>query len=90
MTSPAVDKYEPVSLDIKYLTPRELKDIMDNAGMSAADLDNPMATEDPGKAMAAIAWVVTRRTHPGMTLEDAWDVPVALDEVPVDPTNASN
>ncbi len=83
-------KYPPVDVDIKWLTPRELKDIMDNAGLSADDLDNPMGADDPGRALAALAWVITRREFPDLTLDDAWDIPIDLDDNPVDPTSASS
>ncbi len=87
---PAGHKYPPVDVNIKYLTPRELTDLWKNAGLSAEDLDNPMAAEDPGQALAAIAWVVTRREFPDITLEEAWDVPISLDDDDVDPTNAGS
>ena len=83
-------EYPPVNVDIKWLTPRELSDIMANAGLSADDLDNPMDAEDPGRALVAIAWVITRREFPNLTLEDAWDIPISLEDTPVDPTTASS
>ena len=83
-------KYPPVNVDIKYLTPRELKTIMDTVGLSADDLDNPSAASGP-EALAAMAWVITRREYPDVTLDEAWDIRVDLTgELDVDPTNASN
>jgi len=89
-TSMSPAEYPPVDVNINHLTPRELSDLWKNAGLSAEDLENPMNAEDPGQALAAIAWIVTRRTFPDMTLEEAWDVPIALDGSAADPTNASN
>lgn len=81
---------DPINVDVKYLTPRELKDIMDNSGLSGDDLENPMSAEDPGAALAAIAWVVARRDNPDLTLEDAWDIPIALEDKPPDPISANS
>lgn len=82
--------YPPVSANVRYLTPRELSDLWKHSGLTAEELDNPMASEDPGKALAAIAWIITRRTHPDITLDEAWDVPISLDDAEPDPTNASS
>ena len=83
-------KYPPVRADIQFLSARELKDLLANSGLNAADLDNPLAAEDPAAALAALAWIITRREHPDCTFDEAWDIPLILDDVPVDPTNASS
>lgn len=83
-------KYPPVDADIKWLTPRELKDVIDESGLSYVELADPMLADDPVAALAALAWVVTRRTFPDVTMEEAWDVPIDLNAPGPDPTNASN
>jgi len=91
MTDSSANKFAPVNVDIKFLTPRELSDIMSNAGLDASDLDNPLGAEDPGQALAAIAWVIRRREFPDLTLDESWDIPISLeDEAEVSPSNASS
>jgi len=84
-----MSEYPPVSVDLKYLTPRELKDILKVSGMSSDALEN-MGEQGPD-ALAAIAWVITRRDFPDVTYEEAWDIRIDLGlETDVDPTSASS
>ncbi len=83
-------KYPPVNVNLKFLTPNEVRALIVDAGVSSDDIAFPMGSEDPGKALAGLAWMVTKRDYPDVTLEEAGDIPIDLTEVPVDPTTASS
>lgn len=82
--------YPPVSVDLKFITAREMRDLREKAGLSTEEINNPLAADEPERAMAAFAWVVTRRDHPDVTFDDAWDIPISLVSEEPDPTSANS
>jgi len=86
-------KYPPVKPDMKLLSPRDMRDLRVEGGLTPAEIGDPMSAAEPEKAMAALAWIITRRDHPECTIEEAWDIDFDFDlggGPAVDPTTAGS
>jgi len=75
MTDDLPDK---VRVDFAEITFAELGDALDAAGV--ADLQKATGGQQ-ARANAAFAWVVLRRDHPDVTLDDVMRMPVSAVEV---------
>jgi hypothetical protein len=80
-----------LTFDVESLTLADIEDFEDVAGIPISALS--VGAGVPTKALTAFAWIITRRTQPGMTLADAREmklseVLVLLGGGPASPTEA--
>lgn len=76
-----------LTVDMSSLKVREIEDLEEAIGASIEVAFAPGAPR--GRALRALAWVITRRTDPEFTLEQAGELTVQLAVEEPDPPAAS-